>query len=445
VSAPAVAQPAKKKRLDVAETVAFFTGKKAKKLREKLDEKNKEADSIEKNMEEKERKLRILRHTTSSLEEKYEAMTQKKRRELVDEYRQIITKLKQEPFIAGFRVDKEKRVIILTEPIKIKCEGWKRVRNAGQYEIRIDFSQEGFRNGIDILNVTRKFRDYDSPTISKTKPCWGNIKGDIEREFDSQDLLELTIDLVDYISSTNTKAGYLGDEDGKKENGWKVFLDGAKLRTKEYSYEKYDQEMLGRKVKNISITENGYELFETMRTHVETQIDRIRYDDFATASTTMSWGTTGAAASGNDFRMSRMEHELNAALRELGYTERASYYYVGIILNEIEDLERRTGGRRFHIERFDLGAVPVPIRMDGDEVLAAPTRFDTREISLHLRIIAPGRSDSEGDISEILRYDCRGIDLNESARTDLGRVGRVSAAGSRNWQYITMANIHRHA
>lgn len=229
----------------VAQAVAHFTGKKVESLKKKLDERSMRLKTEERIISDKQKALATLKRTASSLEEKYKALAAKKRAELVKEYRQAITKLKLHPMVEKFEVDTNKRIIITTRPIKIQKPSWPQPREAGVYQIRIDFSQENYTQGVRILNITQRYQDsYDSPTINESKPCWGNIGLDIDAEFSSQDLYELIVDLIEYISSPNDNHGYLSSPGATSEDkkGWEQWLSNLKKQPKGFCFEKFTQE-----------------------------------------------------------------------------------------------------------------------------------------------------------------------------------------------------------
>ena len=235
----------------VAKAVVSFSKDKADKLKSKLSVKKDQLKNEEIEFKEKEKHLITLKKTTFSLEEKYKSLTEKKRSELVSDYRQVVTKLKLHPMVARFEVDREKRIIVTTKMIKIQKEDWDKPKDAGIYQIRIDFSKEAISDAIHILNISWRFDSYDSPTINNTQPCWGNMNADIMNEFSSQDLYELVIDLIDYIASSNDKDGYLA-QDGNKNKGWEQFFAKKKKQPDNYSFEKFDQDS-----KNGKIIESG--------------------------------------------------------------------------------------------------------------------------------------------------------------------------------------------
>jgi len=193
--------PKKKgKKLDVAQAIVHFAGEKAKTLKEKLQQKNQEVADTERSIKEKTKRLRVIRSSTENLLDKLKEIEQSKRSELVAKYRKVVTQLKLNPYIEKFYTDRDMRIYFVTHPLPIKKESWPIPKIAGKYEIRIDFSKDSYSNGIQILNITQRANEYDSPTILDTRPCWGNLCGDIENEFNSQDLYELVNDLIDYIN-----------------------------------------------------------------------------------------------------------------------------------------------------------------------------------------------------------------------------------------------------
>lgn len=270
------------KKIDVAEVVVQYSEERAKKLKEEIEEKKQTQQTVEKIIQENQKKLRTLNDNTESLEEKYNSLTQTKRSELVDRYRKIVTLLKQHPMVGKFEVDIEKRIIITTKPIFVKVKYWRSSKEAGVYQIRIDFSKKDISQAIQILNITKRLdSNYDSPTIMSTKPCWGNIAEDIKKDFQTQDLYELVVDLIDYIGSPNVSYGYLS-ENGDNSRGWHIFMKKATTLPKGYCFEKYDQD--SKNVPGVAVDPT------TLAVNVEPRIT----DSMATWTYQQSEATAGA-------------------------------------------------------------------------------------------------------------------------------------------------------
>jgi len=371
----------KSKKIEgVAETVAHFAKEKAKFIGEKLKIKKEEEEQMVKTMEEKAKKLRIVTQNKTNLEEKFNILTQTKRAELVASYRRVITKLKKYPLIDKFSVDSYKRVIITTTPLTVVKDGWDKPKEIGRYQIRIDFSENSYHEAIQILNIDQRFGDYDSPTILRTKPCWGNIGQDIENEFSSQDLYELIIDLIDYIKSPETRAGYLG-KDGDKELGWEQFLENAKKTKKGYNFEKHDQlnkldrisgvpEELARQMQDLVVSD-GSTATSTSEylTYDESSVGLINSQSSAMSTEEIRRYYGGATSSSLDQEVDR---DFLEVLYRVGLKSRAAYYFLDLIKQEMSGLPQ-TGERG-----SDWKAVDIEIRSRGDHQFMIYVSFELR-------------------------------------------------------------------
>jgi hypothetical protein len=161
--------------------------------------------------------------------------------ELAKDMVQAIENIKQFDNIQGVALDGAGRIIITTTPLNILKPGWKKAKVAGVYQIRIDFSRSHIHEGVRVLNTTqRASNQYDSPTISGTRCCWGNIARDVERDFYSQNIEELVLDMLEYIGSTNEQHGYLGLK-GDKNKGWEQFFADAQMQPEKFDWEAYDR------------------------------------------------------------------------------------------------------------------------------------------------------------------------------------------------------------
>jgi len=150
------------------------------------------------------------------------------------------------PKIRKVEVDEKKRIFITTDEMEVVKDYWDKPRVAGQYQILVDFYETGIGEGVRVLNITRRLLDqYDHPCINRTKPCWGNIKKEMEENFKEQDLLEIVITMLLYISSPNDDTGYI--EYSKKppterhKQGWEQFLEFATPCPKNLSFRKYEK------------------------------------------------------------------------------------------------------------------------------------------------------------------------------------------------------------
>lgn len=228
-----------KKKVKVIDAVVDATDEKVKRLKEKIKRHDTQLQMEEKELKTRAQRINTIKVLKKNLESKSEILSKKTKPELKAHYQSIIDRLIKDALIQNFDTDMYQRVIITTKPILVKALKWLLPKDAGVYQIRIDFNIENWKDAIKILNTTRHYNGYDSPTISNGRPCWGNIARDIENEFNTQDLYELVIDLIDYIRSPDTSAGYLSNN-GDKSGGWDIFFKGFKDREKGYSFEKYE-------------------------------------------------------------------------------------------------------------------------------------------------------------------------------------------------------------
>lgn len=230
-----------KKKVKVIDAVVDATDEKVKRLKEKIKRHDTQLQMEEKELKTRAQHINTIKTLKKNLESKSEILSKKTKAELKAHYQSIIDRLTKEALIEKFDTDMYQRVIITTKPILVKGVGWSLPKDAGVYQIRIDFNIEDWKQAIKILNITQSYNGYDSPTISGGRPCWGNIARDIENEFNTQDLYELVIDLIDYIRSPDTTAGYLSNN-GDKRGGWDMFFKGAKKREKGYCFEKHEDQ-----------------------------------------------------------------------------------------------------------------------------------------------------------------------------------------------------------
>ncbi len=218
-----------------AQVLHSFLESKGKFLKERLDEKTKEKTRLLEEIKNLIKKQKTLDVSTGSLEKKYNEVIKNKKGEVLEDYRKIITKIKLLESVDSFNVDTKKRIIITTKNISIKKPDWRRSRDAGQYQIIIDFSKTSFRDGIRAINVTKFHGSHDHPHLTDSEFCFGSELGtDLEQEFKEQDLYEIVVDTIDLLSSPNDSHGY---------TSWGFFMRFAKLRPKGYSFEKYEQEI----------------------------------------------------------------------------------------------------------------------------------------------------------------------------------------------------------
>ena len=374
---------------DVAKAVADYSAKKAEAIRKKLADKKRERESKEKQLKDIGKKVRMIRRSEESLGDRYKRLAERKRSELVDDYRKLITKLKLHPLVDGFDVDTKKRVLVTTKPIKIKKDRWKKVKIAGVYQIRIDFSKEKYSDGIQILNLTQRHKEYDSPVIANTRPCWGNIGPDIETEFNSQDLYELIIDLVDYISSPKDKDGHLQWSESKDtdyQGGWEQFFSKRKKQPKNYSFEKYDQDVKAGKIDGVTSVPA-----EAIRNAmVSSSIVPLRINN------SLSPSLAEIERSGMDIR---------SALHGMGFRDDAATYFTRLILM---DSSRRD-------------VIPVEIELEISRIgteLEGAILYVSRQTR---RELAAGSSNRD----RVDKFFVNKLDINESAWETLRQRGRM--------------------
>lgn len=164
----------------------------------------------------------------------------KSKKQLLSDFEQAIIDLKQEEQVQDVTIDSLGRIIVTTTPVSIKKEDWDEPQVAGVFQIRIDFSRRNIRNGVRALNITQNSNHYDSPTISNTFCCWGNISRDIKRDFLTQNITELVLDMIAYVGSPNEQHGYMG-VDGDSAKGWEQFFATATKHPEGYSWEEYEK------------------------------------------------------------------------------------------------------------------------------------------------------------------------------------------------------------
>lgn len=224
---------------------------------------SRKVEEVKKTLEETESRDRDVRRGMRAVKKEIIMRTQeirelkKKKRELELETKEekeqrahnVILDVLKVPGIENIEVDEEKRIFITTNEIMITKEYWKEPRNAGQYQILIDFYQARHsivRNGVRVLNITKRFLEYDHPCIKDTHCCWGTIEQDIVKDYKDRDLLELVVDLLLYISSPNDDSGWITyskkPPTERHKQGWEQFLEFAKPMPKNFSFLKYEKQ-----------------------------------------------------------------------------------------------------------------------------------------------------------------------------------------------------------
>lgn len=351
--APTVALP--RRRSDtksIARAVVRYRKNRAADLKRDLEDNITVLKQKEHTMKRERIALIELKKTKKNLQNVYNDLVLTKRSELVEKYRKDVTKLKQHPFVELFEVDIERRVVITTRPITIKQEGWTEEKIAGRYQIRIDFSKSSYEEAIRILNITQRHGYYDSPTITNTDPCWGNTRDDLDKEFKEQNLFELVIDLIDYISSPLDHHGY---------SRWDQFFAGAKPWPEGFSFEQHDQNEASKKVSGISVNENGAVTYQpaTISNRVTSlnQIDSAMQWNGSVTSATYIGGTNTASgrltlgamhtqmdqyltADVGTYRafdrrvMDQYQYEVMENLKGLGFKENSAYHFMSLFTIE---------------------------------------------------------------------------------------------------------------
>lgn len=239
---PKPKKPAKLKKANekqVAKAIVKHSKKKTEQVKRQADMLDATAIQTEQRLKNEEKQLRKTKIKAEFFKKQTEKLN-KGSKALEKEFAQTIKSLKEREDVAGITIDDRGRIIVTTAPLFTTYEGWDEPKMAGRYQIRIDFSRASVHSGIKVLNIThRKDEHYDSPTISNTRCCWGNIFHDISTSFLAQDLEEIVSDMIEYIASPNTQHGYLGME-GSKNRGWDSFFDKVTDMPDDYSWEKYD-------------------------------------------------------------------------------------------------------------------------------------------------------------------------------------------------------------
>jgi hypothetical protein len=358
-----------------AKVIAHFTGEKKKILKSELDNRKARIQQEENLLRDKIKKLTTLKRSTISLEEKYKELAKQKRLELVESYRKVITKLKLSPLIEAFDVDTKKRVLITTRPLTVKKDNWKKLKVAGVYQIRLDFSVPSHTQGIEILNLTQNYNEFQSPHINRTSPCWGNLGPDIEKEFKTQDIYELVMDMIEYITSPHDADGYISMPNKGKDSGWEQFFKEAKPRPPKYSFEKYEQENKEKGISGIMTSTGGAIQYEAIASGIapygslvtpsiqfqnglqqfanqqqgalqQAQLEQA-YTQMAYTTSTFTGGSGGGGGGQvgghqwmvvspyvNHQPVSRYQEEIKQHLMRMGFREESAWHYLQMVAPE---------------------------------------------------------------------------------------------------------------
>lgn len=329
---------------EVANTIARYSSDKAKALKKELSLHQEQAKLDRKELENVKRVLDSHKRETSFLKKKYNYL-QTEKPQLVISYKKTIQELISKGGVDEVAIDSKKRIIITTKPLKVKKEKWHRAKTAGQYQIRIDFSKESFRDGIEILNITRFFKHYQSPTISGTKPCWGNIADDIDFEFKIQDIFQLVTDLIDYIKSPKDSAGFIHLPNNEKDTGWEQFFKNAVKRKEGFSFKTYrlnkaqdaERNELGATEETLT-SDDGLVASGGSGSGSITNITHpIPIGTWITASSSGTSLSTDNMLSYTQFsrpRLSEYHQEVFRGLTNMGLTEDAAYHFLPSVAPE---------------------------------------------------------------------------------------------------------------
>lgn len=363
-----------------AKVIAHFTGEKKKILKSELENRKARIQQEENLLRDKIKKLTTLKRSTISLEEKYKELAKQKRLELVESYRKVITKLKLSPLIESFDVDTKKRVLITTKPLSVKKDNWKKARIAGVYQIRLDFSVPSHTQGIEILNLMQNYDNYQSPHINVTSPCWGNLGPDIEKEFKTQDIYELVMDMIEYITSPHDADGYINMPGKGKNTGWEQFFKAAKPRPVKYSFEKYEQENKEKRIPGVemaggtiaygsipgiapygSLVSSGLQEYDENPQQQQAQGQALTENQLyqtynqlysnmtAVTATGTALGGGGGGSGGwmtvtpysNRQPVSRYQEEIKQHLMRMGFREESAWHYLQMVAPEGSVFARR--------------------------------------------------------------------------------------------------------
>lgn len=348
------------KATKVANAIAYYSNTKAKLLKEELLLEQQKLKLELKELKTAERKLATVKSKAKFLESKYKTLTVEKPK-LVTNYKDIIKSLMETDEIEEVAIDSKRRIIVTTKPLKVKKEHWPEERVAGVYQIRLDFSKSAYDRGIEFLNITQGYGHYQSPTISHTKACWGNIGTDIDFDFKTHDIFQLVLDLIDYIRSPHDSAGYIRMPGKNKDTGWEQFFDKAVKRPLGYCFRVHDRKPHDAGNNNVvdemidNFTTNGE--IHSVRLGNNSSIEvhgtggggsvgggaggsgaisdyAISYQSMTTAATSISPYTTEVRYVSRRPQLSDWQGEVLRVLRQNGFTEDAAYHFTPMIAPE---------------------------------------------------------------------------------------------------------------
>lgn len=211
-------------------------------LENQLETKKGEYDRSLKDLANHKRKVRGTESALSVLETQVNATANKSLKTLQNKFKKEVTRLNTIPLLDSWWIDDERRLVVKTKDLIIRKSRWRKDRVAGQYLIRFDFrTTQGLLDNVRVLNITKRFNDYDSPTISHTKPCWGNIRNDIYLDLQTGNVYDLVNDMIGYICSPNDSAGFVAHPSKGSEYAWEHWFDRAK-KSKFLTFEELDTE-----------------------------------------------------------------------------------------------------------------------------------------------------------------------------------------------------------
>lgn len=329
------------KKKDVIDVIMSFSKKKHKIIKDIVKEKEDEIAEDTKYLEEKEKRIKKNIYKKNILKEKRDSFLRDKGDSFKKNLQEAILLIKKTLPVKSIQLYSKKRILITTKMLKVFGFGWKKPRNIGKYQIRIDFSQSFFKDGIKILNITQRFKNHDSPTICDTNPCYGNVSSDIEEEFNSLDLHGLISDLIDYIVSPRTIDGYLG-KDGDKTKGWEQFLSSPTKMLKGYSFKDYDKNNNrfpnGRSTETFTVggltSEIDLSLIRTTSASTSISTDTLIESYNALTSAIESHHDLSPTTGGNQRSQDRpLVQRIRHKLSQLSFTDNAINYLTHIILN----------------------------------------------------------------------------------------------------------------
>lgn len=388
-----------------AVAVAVATEAKAKndKVKKELEDTARAQEVEERTIKEKERRLENLKKKKSQLEETYKKLNDKDKNAFIEEYRSHITKLKMDDRIEKFEIDAAKRIVVTTNPLHIRKHYWRKDRIAGKYQIRIDFSKSSFYDAIQVLNITQRLEYYDSPTISDTDCCWGNMETDMDNDFRTHNLYEIVSDMIDYISSPNDNDGYLEDNDAGRDadgnyqkKGWERFIRLATPMPEGFCFEKKEQNERSRIVPGINVDgsgeraepspslniwdpmpmpsdnneSNGFGYFVSHIPQSNTQFGVYSSAGLVDGGR-LNNGETMVANGSQQIVLNTQQQEFMRELEAMGLVPTSAYHMVGLIMPQSDmrpvysvEIVERGSGFQMYVEREPRPVVPVTVSPD---------------------------------------------------------------------------------